>query len=191
MAITPTRVDLLQHQIDLIHTEHRETALVGGFRSGKTWTACIMAIMLAAQNKNEIGCVIEPTFSMIRDVFLETFAKVAEAYNISYTHKVASSSLLLHFPDGDRKILLKSGDEPEKMVGFTTAYMIIDEIDTMPLTKAIDLYNNAHNRITNGTVRRMIVVTSPEGYSKFCYDYFVKQVRDKPSLAKTRRLIKA
>lgn len=191
MAQTPI-VELLQHQLDLINTTHRETALIGGLRSGKTYTACIMAIMLAAKNSpNDLGCVIEPTFALLRDVFVTTFEHVLAQYNVPYSHKKADSKIILHFADGDRTILLKSGEDPEKIVGITAAWMIIDEIDTMPLEKATTLYNNANNRITKGNMTRMIVVTSPEGYSRFCYDYFVKQVQDKPELANTRRVIKA
>lgn len=142
-------------------------------------------------NNGYTGCVIEPTYSHIRDVFLPTMRTICDKHRIPYTYKVADKHFILHLPDGNRTILLKTGEDPEKIVGFTCAYMVIDEIDTMPLEKATTLYTNAKSRITNGNKMRMIVVTTPEGYSRFCYKYFVQDVQDNPALAAKRRIIKA
>lgn len=181
---------LLPHQIEFVTSTHRETALVGGFRSGKTYCLAVKTINLACANDDEYpGAVIEPTFAMHKKVFLPVLLPLLDKLGIRYTHKINDGLITLHTMWGKKNIWLLSADRPTKLVGLTLSYACIDEIDTLRTVHATDVYNAVASRLTKGSMQ-ICSVSTPEGY-KFLYDHFVQQVDADPTLLARRKVIKA
>lgn len=183
------QLSILPHQAEFILSKHRETALVGGFRSGKTFCMAVKTIMLACENDKYPGAVIEPTHAMHKKVFLPVFLPLLEQKSIQYTHNIKDGLIILHTVWGDRKIWLLSADKPTALVGLSLSYACIDEIDTLRTTHATDVYNAVASRLTGGSMQ-ICSVSTPEGY-KFLYDHFVAQIEADPSLTERRKVIKA
>ena len=78
-------------------------------------------------------------------------------------------------------IIFRTMDNPDRIVGFEVAHSIIDELDTLPLEKARNVWNKviARNRqkattVSGRAVRNTVAVaTTPEGF-RFVYERWVK-----------------
>ena len=77
--------DLLPAQRDFIDdTQHRIVGYIGGFGSGKSFALAAKAITLGLENPGTTAMVAEPSFPMIRTVFIPAMDAALEP--VSYTH---------------------------------------------------------------------------------------------------------
>ena len=88
--VTSIRSDL--HPGQLAFVDDATTQIIGisaGYGAGKTRALCAKAVMLALSNQGFIGCVMEPTGILVRDIWVQDFDDFLESYSIPYTFRAS------------------------------------------------------------------------------------------------------
>lgn len=178
-----------------IDNDIKAIAIVTGFGGGKTFILSLKLIELALKYPNCDILYLMPVFSMFRDVLLPSLHEILDDTNIQFKVNKTTGELLIG--DGIGRVILKSMDSPEAIVGINAVACILDEIDTLILTKAEAVWQKAIARarkavnVTNEDgeivynedgkarliVNRMYIGTTPEGM-KFMHKMFVKNKPD-------------
>jgi PBSX family phage terminase large subunit len=164
--ITRIRADL--HPGQLAFVDDTATQILGisaGYGAGKTRALCAKAVTLAAVNQGFIGCVMEPTGPLIRDIWQTDFEAFLEAYDIPYTFRASPlPEYMLHLPGGDTKILCRSFENWSRIIGLNLAWVLADEIDTVTPNIANKAFPKILGRLRSGNVRQFGAASTPEGF---------------------------
>lgn len=161
-------------------------AFVGGFGSGKTAAAIARTMALKTQFKDcNVGYYL-PTYPLVEDIAFERFPELCERKGWAYKLNKKSSSI--EFPNAG-KIIFRTMETPDRIVGYEVAHSVLDELDTLPIDKARNVWNKviARNRQKCSIGNTVAVATTPEGY-RFVYDRWVKNKADGYVLFKARTL---
>lgn len=178
-------VSLLPHQYEVLaDTTTKIIGTVGGYGNGKTYTAARKAIQLSSLNYGCTGIVTEPTYPMIRDIFVPEMKKALAEWNIPYTFNGSSSIFTLYLGSEPSTIICMSAENYERLVGINAAWGIMDEFDTSKMEVAISAYQKILGRIRVGEVRQLCMFTTPEGF-RAAYKIFVEDA------GPNKRLIRA
>lgn len=148
-------------------------AFVGGYGSGKTAAAIARAMALKAHFRNCDVAYYLPTFPLVEDIAFKRFPELCDRKGWEY--KVNKTSQCIEFP-GAGRIIFRTMERPERIVGYEVAHSICDELDTLPVDKARDVWNKVigRNRQKCDMPNTVGVATTPEGF-RFVYERWVKQ----------------
>jgi PBSX family phage terminase large subunit len=167
--------EALPHQLDLYNSQNKITGLVSGFGAGKTYAACRKAVLLMLDNPGCTGIMLEPTYPLIRDILIPDMMDTLNDIGIKYRYVVQSSTFHITLPDGVKsKILCRSLENWQKLIGVNAAWVIADEFDTAKPEIAYKAYQKLLGRLRAGNKRQFIVTTTPEGFGA-AYKIFVKE----------------
>lgn len=175
-------IKILKHQIDFIQSQATHTGLVGGFRSGKSHAGVIKTIIKKLQLPNTDVAYYLPTYGLIRDVAIPKFQEFLDAQQITY--KLNQTSKDFHI--GDKRIILRSMDNPDLIIGYEVGYSCIDEADVLPLRKMREVMIKVISRNSakiKGNNNATDFVSTPEGFN-FLYEFFVKNPSENKKLIK-------
>lgn len=140
-------------------------AFVGGFGSGKTAAAIARAMALKTHFKRQDIAYYLPTYPLVEDIAFRRFPDLCERKGWAYRLNKASS--FIEFPNAGR-IVFRTMERPERIVGYEVAHSILDELDTLPIDKAREVWNKviARNRqkMESGFPNTVAVATTPEGF---------------------------
>lgn len=154
-------------------SDARFPAFVGGYGSGKTYAGILRAISLKTQGKQDVAYYL-PTYGLVRDIAYPRFIELLEQLNIDAILNKADATIATPYYGG--RIILRTMDNPERIVGYEVAHSVIDELDTLPTDKARDVWNKviSRNRQTGHEAGNTVAVaTTPEGF-RFVYERWVK-----------------
>jgi hypothetical protein len=167
------KADLHPGQLEFVDDETSQIlAISAGYGAGKTRSLCCKAVSLAIANQGYVGCVMEPTGPLIRDIWLTDFDNYLEAYEIPYTFRASPlPEYVLHLPKGDTKILCRSFENFQRIIGLNLAFCISDEIDTVNYSVASKAFPKILGRLRSGVVRQFAAASTPEGF-KWLYNEF-------------------
>jgi hypothetical protein len=186
--LTRIRADL--HPGQLAFVDDTATQILGisaGYGAGKTRALCAKAVMLAAVNQGFIGCVMEPTGPLIRDIWQTDFEAFLEAYDIPYTFRASPlPEYMLHLPGGDTKILCRSFENWSRIIGLNLAWVLADEIDTVTPSIANKAFPKILGRLRSGNVRQFGAASTPEGFRWMWNTFGSDDAKQRPD----RQLIK-
>lgn len=148
-------------------------AFIGGFGSGKTAAAIARAMALKSHFRDCDIAYYLPTFPLVEDIALRRFPELCERKGWSYKVR-AGNNPQIEFP-GAGRIVFRTMENPQRIVGYEVAHSIVDELDTLPTDKARDAWNKiiARNRQKCSMGNTVAVATTPEGF-RFVYDRWVK-----------------
>lgn len=200
------KVKVLRYQKAFLNSEAQYSLFLGGFGSGKTETGMLRTFKFCQTFGNSfkekglgtyIFGVYEPTFDLLRTILWDRFEAFLEKLNVSY--KLNKSNKTMEIPDWNTKIIFRSLENPERIVGYEHADFWIDELDTLPKDKASLCWKKivARNRLGKQNVNTSFeiqnrknldinndktsfdinihnsgfITTTPEGF-RFCYDTF-------------------
>jgi PBSX family phage terminase large subunit len=156
------------HPGQLAFVDDQATSILGvsaGYGAGKTRALCAKAVHLAMANQGFIGVVMEPTGPLIRDIWQSDFDDFLEAYDIPYTFRASPlPEYTLHLPGGDTKILCRSFENWQRIIGINGAWILADEIDTVNPTIANKAFPKILGRLRSGNVRQFAAASTPEGF---------------------------
>ena len=118
-----------------------------------------------------------PTYGLVEDIAYQRFPALLDSNGATY--RLNRQTATIHI--GKQRLLFRTMDNPDRIVGYEVAHSILDELDTLPVDKARNVWNKviARNRqkaITDkGRVARntVAVATTPEGF-RFVYERWVK-----------------
>ena len=173
---------VLRHQLEFITSDFRHTGLVGGFRSGKSQAGVMKTV---AKKESMPGIDVAyylPTYGLIKDVAFPKFTDYLTENNRKFTLNKTDKDIIT--PHG--RIIFRSMDAPESIIGYEVGYSLVDEIDTINLNKANELMkailarNSVKSPWTNNATD---FVSTPEGFN-FLYDFFIKKHSSNKKLIK-------
>lgn len=172
---------LLPHQRKFLeNTTDRHLGLIGGFGCGKTQAFIYKTIHLAFLNVGHTGVVTEPSFDLVREMLVPYFEETLERYNVPYKLTMSPyPKLILEFEKGTTKILLRSGENYTKAIGFNLAFAGCDEMDTSPLETARQMHIKLMGRLrANAPFIQFYTTSTPEGF-RYLHEFFVKDARER------------
>ena len=156
---------LLPHQFELIKDETTKIlGLVSGFGAGKTFAVARKAIVLALKNPGCDGIVTEPNFPLLTQILIPELKLALTEFGVSYEFKSGDSIFYCTIEGKETRIICKSMESYERLIGINAAWVIMDEFDTAKSDLAYNAYIKLLGRIRAGTVRQMVIVSTPEGY---------------------------
>jgi len=190
MGVSPT---LTKPQAQFLALPHKFAAFVGGFGSGKTWTLCAGQAKHYWEHPKAHRGYFAPTYPQIRDIFFPTVEETAHDWGLRV--RIAEVNKEVHWYSGRvyrGTTICRSMEKPDSIVGFKIAEADVDEVDTLPSTKAQQAWRKiiARLRLKYAGQNGARVATTPEGF-KFTYAQWVKAVRDNPALASLYGLVQA
>ncbi|MBT0551598.1 terminase [Riemerella anatipestifer] len=165
---------LLKHQDDFIKSNYRHTGLVAGFGSGKSHAGITKTVIKKLMYNSIDVAYYLPTYPLVKDIAFPKFSEILS--NLGIPFKLNRSDKEFHLPNG--RIILRTMDNPDLIVGYEVGYSLIDEADVLPKDKMQEVYTKivARNRkaLPNGEKNSLDFVSTPEGF-KFLYEFFVKK----------------
>ena len=178
------------HPGQLAFVEDQTTEIIGlsaGYGAGKTRSLVAKAVVLSASNQGFIGCVMEPTGPLIRDIWQTDFEAFLEQYEIPYTFRASPlPEYVLHLPGGDTKILCRSFENWSRIIGLNLAWVLADEIDTVTPSIAEKAFPKILGRLRSGNVRQFGAASTPEGFRWMWNTFGTEQAQQR----KDRKLIR-
>jgi len=147
-------------------------AFVGGFGSGKTAAAIARAMALKSHFRECDIAYYLPTYPLVEDIAFRRFPDLCDRKGWAY--KLNKASSFIEFP-GAGRIVFRTMENPARIVGYEVAHSICDELDTLPIEKAREVWNKviARNRQKCSMPNTVGVATTPEGF-RFVYERWVK-----------------
>jgi len=173
-------IEILRHQAEFIKSQSRHTGLVGGFRSGKSQAGVIKTITKKlAMPKVDVAYYL-PTYPLIKDIAFPKFADILTQQEIPFI--INKSDKDIHTPYG--RIILRSMDNPDLIIGYEVGYSLVDEADVLPKAKMQEVMIKilARNSVKfQGNNNATDFVSTPEGF-RFLYDFFVVNASENKKL---------
>jgi hypothetical protein len=166
-------IELSEPQRLFARSRFRFPAFVGGFGSGKTTAAIMRAVSLKSQCIGQDVAYYLPTYPLVRDIAFPRFSEILDTFKIRHTLNKTAAHIEL--PDYKGQIKFRTMDQPERIVGYEVAHSILDELDTLPTQKALDVWIKvlARNRQKCATGNTVAVATTPEGF-RFVWQRWVR-----------------
>lgn len=133
-----TRVDLTVPQTKFLQLEDKFPLFVAGFGAGKSTTMVASVLQdLDISPRVHIGCYC-PTYDLLRLITAPYLEERLAQANIPY--KYNKSEQIIYIETG-QQIILRSMDNPARIVGYQTFRAHADEMDTLLEHKAEDAWN--------------------------------------------------
>jgi len=178
-------VEVLIHQWEFIKSTARHTGLVAGFGSGKSRAATHKTVEKKKMYPGINVAYYLPTYPLIEDIAYINFEQELTRQNIPYTLNKSSKSI--HTPLG--KIIFRSMDNPNYIVGYEVGYSVIDEADILGLAKmkkaVVKIVARNRTPLPNGDHNCLDFVSTPEGY-QFMYQFFIKKSSEHRKLIRAK-----
>jgi hypothetical protein len=166
-----------------VTTDKQFPAMVAGFGAGKTNALIKRALRLKfAYPANNIAYYL-PTYDLVRTIAFPRFQEeLADMGMLEKEHYSVVQSLtpMIKFHDAGQ-IIMRTMDNPGRIVGYEVADSLIDELDTMKTEDARNAWRKILSRNrqkkADGSKNTIAVGTTPEGF-KFVYEQWKQK---KPS----------
>lgn len=176
---------LLPHQFDLVTDE--KTPILGmcaGLGSGKTFSVARKAVMLMLKNAGCDGIMTEPNYPLLTQILIPEMRDALDSFGIKYRFNRSEAIFYCTVQGLETRVICKSLENHDRLVGINAAWIIMDEFDTTKAEVAYQAYLKLLGRLRAGSVRQMVIVSTPEGFTAM-YRIFVKEMDG------NKRLIKA
>lgn len=144
------KISLNQKQMDFLKSTALNTGFVAGFGSGKSFVSTLKTIIKKVSFPKCTVAYYLPTYGLIEDIAFDKFPAMLE--DMGYKYKLNTTAKVIHI-EKYGKIIFRSMEKPENIVGYETFYTVIDECDILPQEKM----NKAYNKIL-GRNRQVVPV---------------------------------
>lgn len=176
----PPIIELTKPQFRLVTTEKQFPAMVAGFGAGKTNALMKRCLRLKFAYPQQNVAYYLPTYDLVRTIafprFIDELAAIG-MFEKEHFSLVQSLTPMIKIFDGGQ-IILRTMDNPGRIVGYEVADSFIDELDTMKEDDAKTAWQKilARNRQKkpDGSKNTIAVGTTPEGF-KFVYSRWKKE----------------
>jgi len=160
--------------------DHREVSFIGGYGCGKSIAASAKAILLASKNLKVAGCILSPTYGMLKDTLIPAFEEVLTVMGIRYSYKISPNPVfLLHFKKGTAKVFCRSAENYRKLNSLNLAWAVVDEADLLSRDDGLAMWKVLQARLRVGHLRQLCATTTPEGYNVMHELFVVKDNHNK------------
>ena len=159
-------------------------AIVGGLGSGKSRGGTMRLIYQMSLDAGCSGAYYMPTYDLIK---LRAIPGVEEDLNImGIPYNINKSDYRISIA-GLGDIIFRSYDNPNRIIAYEVAHSICDELDTLPIEKASEVWRkiNERNREKISHTNTIGMVTSPDqGFNGLAYQKWVEQKQEGYELIK-------
>lgn len=174
-------------QAAMINSKELFPLFCAGYASGKSYTLGFCAATGAMHSSNAVIGVYAPDYDIIRKVSVPSITAWFDRLGVSYKFNENKYTIFTASP-GVGDVIFKSIKEPESLVGYQTYQAHIDELDTLPKSKARYIFykilgrtrlvpndiSEEHLRFNEETQKlepanKIYSYSTPEGF-KFCYE---------------------
>ena len=167
---------LTEPQENFVFSEARFPAIIGGLGSGKTKAGTARLIVLMVQDKGTNAAYYMPTYDLLR---LRAFTGLEDELSNLGLPFISNRGDFSINVIGYGTIILRSYDNPERIVAYEVAHSIVDELDTLSKTKAELVWRKITERnrqkCNHPQGNTVGCVTTPDqGYSGFIYKRWFK-----------------
>jgi len=167
-------VTLTEPQEDFVFSGKKYPLFVGGFGAGKSQSLIARSLLQLIQNPKVDQGYFAPTYDLIRLIAWPRYQAMLNEWGLKYEANKSDGTIAV---DGFGKIIFRSMDKPDGIVGFEIADAVIDELDTLRIEHARNAWNKIIARCrqqkSDGSRNTTAVGTTPEGF-QFCYDRWVR-----------------
>jgi len=147
--------------------------------SGKTEVMANKAMMDSIEaGAGSLVALYEPTYDLVKLVIAPRMEQKLDEWGIGYTHN--KSDHIIYTSSGQfGDFIMRTLDNPARIIAYESYRSHIDELDTLPLEKAREAWNKiiARNRQIPDRIQNPInkcsVYTTPEGF-RFVYERWHK-----------------
>lgn len=166
-----------QPQADFHAMQCKYPLFVGGFGTGKSETAANQALMDASHSSDALIGLYEPTYDLIRLIMAPRMEEKLTDNGIRYKYN-KSENIIYTSSSQFGDFILRTLDNPARIVGYETYRSHVDEIDTLKQDHAQEAWNKiiARNRQQPKGIdqpfNRVGAYTTPEGF-RFVHDRWV------------------
>ncbi len=166
---------LTRPQHEFVTATEQFPALVAGFGSGKSHAAIWRALRCKFAYPPLSTAYYLPTYDLVARMAIPRFEEVLET-EVKIPYRINKNDSLIDIEDNGT-LLLRTMDNPARIVAYEVADSICDELDTLATDKARDVWNKviARNRQKkpDGAPNTVGVATTPEGF-RFVYERWQK-----------------
>lgn len=161
-------------QAEFVNATERFPAFVGGFGSGKTEAGILRALRLKFRNPAQDVAYYLPTYDLVRMIGYPRFSDMLTRARVR--HAINRSEHVLTISNRG-KIIFRTLDNPDRIVGYEVADSVVDELDTLKPADARNAWRKiiARNRQkkSGDEPNTVAVATTPEGF-RFVYEQWAK-----------------
>ena len=179
-TIEPQQRLLTAPQYELVTSPRRYPAMVAGFGAGKTEGLIVRGLKLKFEFPDNDIAYYLPTYDLVNTIAFPRFEEELDGYGLNYGKDfitVKSQTPLIKIK-GYGKIILRTMDRPQRIVGYEVGDSLVDELDTLKTDDARMVWRKIISRNRQkkpgGANNTIAVGTTPEGF-KFTYDQWKKE----------------
>lgn len=155
--------------------------------SGKSQAGIARLLIKIFAKKGLYGGYYMPNYDLLELRAMSGFEEMLSGMGLPYT--VNKSKYRIDLPHCQGGIIFRSYDRPERIVAYSVAHSVVDELDTLPKEKAEYVWRkiSERNRQDCGIPNTIGVVTTPDqGYSGFVYQKWAKSTSNNYQVIKAR-----
>ena len=171
-------IELTRPQFEFVTAEERFPAMVAGFGAGKSEAAMWRTLRLKRRYPGQDVAYYLPTYDLVSRMAFPRLEEKLEGMGASF--KINKNDSLIQIWNCG-SIILRTMENPARIVAYEVADSICDELDTLPIDKAREVWNKviARNRQKkpDGAPNSVGVATTPEGF-RFVYERWAKNPAD-------------
>ncbi len=178
-------MQLLEHQAEFIESEFIHTGIVGGFRSGKSEAGVIKTSLKKLRYPGIDVAYYLPTYDLVKNIAYPKFKTCLDRLGIKYVLNKTDHEFITSYG----RIIMRSMDNPDSIIGYEVGYSLIDEADILSTSHMNDVFVKVVARLSiplpDGKPNCLDFVSTPEGF-KFLYDFFIKKPHEKKKLIRAK-----
>lgn len=181
------RVTATEPQARYLNLKCKFPAFIAGFGTGKSETMCNSALLDSLEGGSDsLVALYEPTYDLVRLILAPRMEEKLIDWGVRYKYNKAEN--IIYTSSGQMgDFVLRTLDNPARIVGYESFRAKIDEIDTLKQEHASEAWIKiiARNRQrprtytdTSGKPMNTVgIFSTPEGF-RFVYDRWVKNKKD-------------
>lgn len=180
MQPNPIRLTLTEPQERFLLSEAKHPAFVAGFGAGKSEIMAYAALGDAAHSSDALIGLYAPTYDLVRLITGPRICAKLQEQGVPHKWNKQENIVYTSWPRfGD--FVMRTMDNPERIVGYETYRSHVDELDTLKIDNARKAWNQiiARNRQRPEGIKRpfnrVSAYTTPEGF-RFVYERWAKEV---------------
>jgi PBSX family phage terminase large subunit len=180
------KIALTASQIEFLKLDCPFPAFFGGYGCGKSYLMTVSAVFDAMHSSDSVVAIYEPEYALIRDVVVPYLERWMAEFGITGHHNKQDHAIYTSSSKiGD--FVMKSMDNPNSIVGYESYRAHVDELDTLPMDKAQEVwfkimgrnrqrptgvseeymkFSDKNNRLE--CINKISAYSTPEGF-KFCH----------------------
>jgi hypothetical protein len=160
-------------QSKVYRSQAKSVGCVAGYGSGKTDIALIRLFSTMMENPGYDMLYLAPTFPLVKDIWYPKTEEFLEELGIKYTINKQENVIHVH---GLGSVFCRTMEHPGRIIGFEVLDAFLDELDVLPMDKALEVWRKAKARCRQKCPNKrnqMFVTTTPEGF-KATHELFLK-----------------